>query len=40
MLHGSVDEGDEGNVGHVADVSVDQKVEVCNVDKRQIAAMN
>ena len=39
VLHGGVDEGDEGNVGHIADVGIDQEVEVCNVDQRQIAAM-
>ena len=39
VLHGGVDKGDERNVGHIADVSVDQELEVCNVDQRQIAAM-
>ena len=39
MLHSSVDKGDEGNAGHIADIGVDQELEVCNVDQRQIAAM-
>ena len=36
MLHGGVDEGDQGYVGHIADVCVDQELEVSDVDQRQI----
>ena len=38
MLHCSVDEGYQGYVGHIADVSVYQELEVGDVDQRQIAA--
>ena len=38
VLHGSVDQGDQGDVGHVADVGVDQELEVGDVDQRQVAA--
>ena len=32
MLHGSVDDGDQRYVGHIADIIVDQELEVGNVD--------
>ena len=38
MLHCSVDEGNQGYVGHIADVSVYQEPEVGDVYQRQIAA--
>ena len=38
MLHGSVDKSDQAYVGHIADVSVYQELEVGDVDQRQIAA--
>ena len=38
MLHGGVDEGDQGYVGHIADVCIDQELEVGDVDQRQITA--
>ena len=39
MLHGGVDQGDQADVGHIADVGVDQELEVGDVDQRQVAAM-
>ena len=38
MLHGGVDQGHQGYVGHIANVSVNQELEVGDVDQRQIAA--
>ena len=38
MLHGGVDQGHQSYVGHIADVSVYQELEVGDVDQRQIAA--
>ena len=39
MLHGGVDQGDQGNVGHIADVGVDQELEVGDVDQCQVAGI-
>ena len=38
MLHGGVDQGHQGDVCHIADVCVDQKLEVGDVDDRQVTA--
>ena len=36
MLHGSVDDGYQGYVGHIADIIVDQELEVGNVDDSNV----
>ena len=36
MLHGSVDDGYQGYVGDIADIIVDQELEVGNVDDSNV----
>ena len=39
MLHGGVDDGDEGEGGDVADVAVYEEPEVGDVDQGEVAAV-
>ena len=36
MLHGTMDDGDQWYVGHIADVLVDQEMKISNVNDSEV----